>query len=62
MTERLTLTVREAAAATGIGRNRLYELVRTGEIPAVRVGRNVRIPRDALVRWLDDAARQRRVV
>lgn len=37
-TGRLLLTPREAAAALGIGRSMLYELLRTGELPSVRIG------------------------
>ena len=46
------LTVQEAAAYLRIGRTATYEAVRTGAIPSVRLGRLVRIPRDALLAWL----------
>jgi len=42
------LTVEEAAAAAGVSRGVLYELVRRGEMPCVRFGRLVRIPRAAV--------------
>ncbi len=45
--ERLTLTVSEAAKALGIGRGTAYELVRTGEIPTLRLGRRLVVPRAA---------------
>ena len=45
----LVLTVEEAAAALRIGRSAAYEAVRTGSIPAVRIGRLIRIPRGALL-------------
>lgn len=52
MTAPLVLSVSEAAVLLGIGRNHLYELVRCGEIPHVRFGRLIRIPRAALEDWL----------
>lgn len=42
-TTRLLLTVEEAGAALGVGRSLMYELIATGEIPTVRVGRLRRI-------------------
>jgi len=39
----LLLTVTEAAARLGIGRTFMYELISTGAIPSVRVGRLRRI-------------------
>jgi excisionase family DNA binding protein len=40
---KLLLTVTEAAARLGIGRTLMYELISTGEIPSVCVGRLRRI-------------------
>lgn len=50
--ERLTLTVEEAAALIGISRAFAYEAVRRGEIPSIRIGRRVLVPRTALERLL----------
>jgi excisionase family DNA binding protein len=50
------LTVDEAAALLRISRGKAYEAVRTGEVPSVRVGRCIRIPRVALERMLEDGA------
>jgi len=49
------LTVEEAAEILKVSRGTAYEAVRTGEIPSVRVGRCIRIPRAALDRMLADA-------
>ena len=58
---RLTLTVEEAAALLGISRNSAYEAVRRGEIPSVRIGGRIVIPRRRFLDWLgagdDDPAR-----
>jgi len=46
--ERLTLSVYEAARVLGISRTTAYECVRTGELPAVRLGRRLVIPKSAI--------------
>jgi excisionase family DNA binding protein len=46
--DRLVLTVAEAAAALRIGRNQAYAAVRRGQIPAVRIGRRLLVPRRAI--------------
>ena len=52
MTDPLVLTVEEAAKALRIGRTAAYEAVRRGEIPSVRIGRSLRVPRHALEKLL----------
>ena len=54
--ERQTLTVEEAGAALGIGRNTAYQAIREGSIPCLRVGRRILVPRAALERLLNLAA------
>lgn len=44
------LKVREAAAILRVGRNQLYEAVARGELRAVRIGRTIRIPKQAPTR------------
>ena len=36
----------------GIGRNTAYELIRSGQIRSVRIGRQIRISREALLEFL----------
>ena len=50
----MLLTVRDVEAELQLGRTRTYELLRSGSIPVVRVGRALRVPRDALRRWVDE--------
>ena len=49
------LTVREAAAYLRLGLNTTYEAIRRGELPAVRVGRRLLVPRAALERLLAES-------
>ena len=48
----LTLRVEDLMPILDIGRNTAYELVRSGEIRSIKVGRQLRIPRDAVEEFL----------
>ena len=51
--ERLTVTIAEAADRLGIGRSLCYELARQGELPTIRLGRRVLVPLKALEALID---------
>lgn len=53
--ERMTLSVEEAAGLLGISRALAYDLVRRGELPRLRLGRRVLVPRRALEQFLASA-------
>ena len=46
------ITVEEASEILRISRNGAYEAVKRGEIPSIRIGRRVLIPRVALEKML----------
>ena len=50
--EKLALTVEEASAYTGIGRNTLRDLISSRKIPVLRVGRKILIRTDTLENFL----------
>jgi excisionase family DNA binding protein len=50
------LTAREAAAILRVGRNQLYQAIARGEVGAVRIGRSIRIPKQALLDLLATAS------
>jgi excisionase family DNA binding protein len=52
----LTLTVEQSAEALGISRGSAYEGIRTGEIPHVRIGRRILVPRAMLAAFLGEPA------
>ena len=52
----LALTVLEAGQVLRVGRSVTYELVRSGQLRSVRIGRSIRIPRDALIEYLQLAS------
>ena len=49
----LVVTVEEAAVLLGISRSLAYELVRQGEIPSIRLGRRLVIPRQRLLAFIE---------
>ena len=48
----LTLRVEDLMPILDIGRNTAYELVRSGQIRSIRIGRQLRIPKDAVQEYL----------
>ena len=48
----LTLRVEDLMPILGIGRNTAYELVRSGQIRSIRIGRQLRIPKEAVLVYL----------
>lgn len=50
--EKLTLTVDEAAAMLSISRSTAFAAVARGEIPSIRIGRRIVIPRARLEQML----------
>ncbi len=48
----LTLRVEDLMPILGIGRNTAYALVRSGQIKSIKIGRQIRIPKDAVVEYL----------
>lgn len=52
--EPLAVSVTEAAVLLGISRALAYELVARGDLPSLRLGRRVVVPRQALVALVED--------
>jgi excisionase family DNA binding protein len=48
----LTITSDEASRRLGIARNQAYEAAKRGEIPTIKIGRRLLVPRAALDRML----------
>lgn len=51
--EKVMLTVPEAAQILRIDKVTVYELAKSNGFPALRIGRRVLIPREALMRWIE---------
>jgi excisionase family DNA binding protein len=53
--EPLTLSVDETAELLGISRGAAYEAVKSGELPSVRIGRRILVPRAQILALVDGA-------
>lgn len=56
MEQTLVLSVPEAAQVLGLSANHVWRLIGTGELPSMRLGRQVLVPRAALVALVENAA------
>jgi excisionase family DNA binding protein len=56
--KRSCMTVPEAAEILGISRNFGYELVKRGELPVIRFGKRLLIPKVALEKMLEKSVAQ----
>ncbi len=54
----MVLTAAETARALRIGRSRVYVLIRAGVLPAVHLGRQVRVPEVALQKFVKSGGRR----
>ncbi len=61
MDSKMILSARETALYLGIGMNKTYELLASGQIPTRRIGRKYLIPRLALDRWLTAASSNKEI-
>jgi excisionase family DNA binding protein len=52
MMDKVLLTAEEAGQLLSLGRTKVYELMATGELESVTVGRARRVPADALSRFV----------
>lgn len=50
--EPLLLRAPEVAKLLGVSRAKAYRLIKAGELPTVRIGGSVRVPREALREWI----------
>ena len=60
MTEAILLTTEEAAELLNIGRSKVFDLIRNGELGSIKIGRLRRVPLDSIheftARLMEEAA------
>ena len=49
------MTVMEVMRMLRIGRNSAYNLVNSGQLPSIRIGRTIRVPRAAVIAFIESA-------
>jgi excisionase family DNA binding protein len=57
-TPRVMLSVADAARCLSVGRSTMYELIRSGEIKSVHIGRLHRVPADCLHEFVERCRRE----
>ena len=57
--DRLLLKPTEVAEILRIGRSLVYGMLATGELPSIRVGRCIRVPKASLEKWISDQENER---
>ncbi len=55
---RTLLRPREVVASTGLSQVTVYNLIASGELPSVRIGRAIRIPVQAFNDWIERKVNQ----
>ena len=48
------LTVTDVARLVKIGKNNSYDLIKKGDIPAIKLGRKIIVPKNSLIEFLLD--------
>ncbi len=56
--ESIVYTVKELSKLLHLSRNSVYQGILTGEIPHIKVGKRILIPRVALERFLNEAIKR----
>jgi len=56
------MTVPEAADYLKLSKSKVYNLIQTGKMPHLRIGRNVRIRQADLLKWLEIKSRSTREI
>ncbi len=54
----LVLTVPEAGRVLGMGRNAAYEAAKRGDLPTIRIGKLIRVPKAALHAMIESAGQK----
>jgi len=56
--EPLLLKAGDVAKLLGMGRSKVFAMLAVGELPVIRIGRSVRVPRAALEDWIAERTQQ----
>jgi excisionase family DNA binding protein len=51
-------TIPEVAQYLKLSKSKVYHLVQTGQLPHIRIGKNVRVKESVLNKWIDQQAHE----
>ena len=52
--EKLVYSMQEAAEVLGISKSYMYELARRGEVPALKLGKRLVVPKERFIKWIHE--------
>ncbi|WP_158591590.1 helix-turn-helix domain-containing protein [Deinococcus cavernae] len=52
------LNVQQTAQLLNIGRNRVYEMGNSKQLPCIRLGNSLRFPHQALLKWIEQQVQE----
>lgn len=52
----VVLTVEDLMSVLCVGRNTAYDLVRSGQVKSIRIGKQIRIPRECVAEFISGSA------
>ena len=52
--EKLVYSVQEAAEVLGSSKSYMYELARRGEVPALKLGKRLVVPKEKFIKWINE--------
>lgn len=52
--EKLVYSMQEAAEGLGISKSYMYELARRGEVPALKLGKRLVVPKEKFIKWINE--------
>jgi excisionase family DNA binding protein len=55
--QKVLLDSRDVSRLLGLGRTKVFEMMARSELPVIRIGRCVRVPREALMEWISSETR-----
>jgi excisionase family DNA binding protein len=55
--DRLTLRPKETTALTGLSVGATYDLLESGAMPSIKIGKKYLIPREALIDWINSCGK-----
>jgi excisionase family DNA binding protein len=55
--QKVLLDSRDVSRLLGLGRTKVFEMMARSELPVIRIGRCVRVPREALMEWISNETR-----
>lgn len=52
--EKLVYSMQEAAEVLGISKSYMYELARRGEVPTLKLGKRLVVPKEKFIKWINE--------